>query len=261
MALGSNNRSLPESKSIWRRGVSQVPQERGCRVWDTIWRRRPWDTSTWSQDSPPGGHRDHRVVIGKCTSTLLVGSSDPSPRTLPFSFCLSVYCCLLAANVALVQVSEEFFLVISPLILSSFDNCNMNCSVQVSVLFSSFCYSIFSADYWSIAVGGFMLLWCESKEGHCVLKPPRTSRYCLGQSRPLSTHGLSINPARPRSRWSWTSSSENRFLRFHRLGRNSIGNQFDIHKSQLLRRGCSARKRQVTRSTPRMLKILENIHF
>ena len=88
-----------------------------------------------------------------------------------------------------------------------------------------------------------MLLWCESKEGHCVLKPPRTSRYCPGQSRPLSTHGLSINPARPRSRWTWTTS-ENRFLRFHRLlGRNSIGNQFDIHKSQLLRRGCSARKR------------------
>ena len=98
---------LPESKSIWRKEASQVPQERGYRVWDTIWRRRPWDTSTWSQDSPPGGHRDHRVVIGKCKSTPLVDSSDPSPRKLPFSFCLSDFCCLLAANVALDQVPQS----------------------------------------------------------------------------------------------------------------------------------------------------------
>ena len=96
---------------------------------------------------------------------------------------------------------------------------------------------------------------------HCVLKPPRTSRYCLGQSRPLSTHGLSINPARPRSRWSgrprktgfYDSAGSSAAIQ---LGTNLIFTSLNC-SAEVAQRG----KRQVTRSTPRMLKILENKHF
>ena len=91
-----------------------------------------------------------------------------------------------------------------------------------------------------------MLLWRDSAEKNNTLCV-EASADCPVLSRAISaslyTRALhKSGPAevsfvgpRPRKTGFYDSAGS--------LGRNSIGNQFDIHKSQLLRRGCSVKKK------------------